>query len=77
MLLRRLSPLHRARDLARMDPDKKQHLNKHRRRIEDVQKVLVLQQEAVIAHQVFHDAENGPEHDEAGTPVEGVDVSTP
>lgn len=34
-------------------------------------------QESVVSHQIFNDTENGPYHDETGSPIQSLHLSAP
>jgi hypothetical protein len=72
-----LRPVSGVRELAWVYEEESKHKQRHQSGVENVQKVLVSKQEAVVSHQIFHDTENGPYHDETGPPIQSLHVSAP
>ena len=64
-------------DLARMRNIEQNHHEEHQCRIEDIQVYLVLQQNAILPHNIFCNTEYGSNHDEQRSGVEDVEVPFP
>lgn len=60
-----------------MNHIEKDHDKEHRNRVEDVQKDLMPQQVAIIAHQVLDDSKEGSDDDKSRTCVQGDQILLP